>query len=81
MGVEVGLVKGAMVNHILVVVLAAGWIMTNLVPRAFARFRGSGMGSKGPGKHWSRDSKNIGHFCNPGLIKVMSSRGGGGMNN
>jgi hypothetical protein len=34
----------------------------NLVPRAFARFRGSGTGSKGPGKHWSRVSKNIGHF-------------------
>ena len=35
---------------------------TNLVPRAFARFRGSGTGSKGPGKHWSRVSRNIGHF-------------------
>ena len=43
--------------------------MTNLVPRAFARFRGSGTGSKGPGKHWSRVSKNIGHFCNLALLK------------
>ena len=42
--------------------LTQGNLVPNLVPRAFARFRGSGTGSKGPGKHWSRVSKNIGHF-------------------
>jgi hypothetical protein len=51
---------------------------SNLVPRAFARFRGSGTGSKGPGNHWSRVSKNIGHFCNPALLKSCHP---GGMNN
>ena len=49
----------------------------NLVPRAFARFRGSGTGSKGPGKHWSRVSKNIGHFCNLALLKSCHPGGGG----
>ena len=34
-------------------------LISNLVPRAFARFRGSGTGSKGPGKHWSRDIRHI----------------------
>ena len=48
-----------------------GSIYVNLVPRAFARFRGSGTGSKGPGKHWSRVSKNIGHF----VIILFSIRG------
>jgi hypothetical protein len=52
------------------------WSKVNLVPRAFSRFRGSGTGSKGPGIHWSRVSKNIGHFCNLDLLKSCHLGGG-----
>ena len=52
----------------------------NLVPRAFARFRGSGMGRKGPGKHWLRDSKNIGHFCKLTLLRSCHPGGGEQLN-
>jgi hypothetical protein len=52
------------------------WGWGNLVPRAFARFKGSGTGNKGPGKHWSRVSKNIGHFFNLALLRSCHPGGG-----